>query len=283
MGKELNLEFISTDAFVGFLNKFISIDSNALLEIRTDNTLVIKSYTASRTAVKMGVIALDEIFEVDDNEIKDNIKVGIYNLEKLIKFFSFVEANDGIMFKVEYKLDSDGDNYAKRIWCNTKVDKKDFACANKTLFKYMSDDTAEGVFGVKDNLFNLKIDQSILTKISNYSSLEPASELSFCAYTKNGEQIVDFKGKSYSIGYYGDFEINKEVEKAAISKDYLKFCDKEEYKVYITGPSIIFISETSNTKLALGRLPDDGDEYEEENDTATAGEIGEIMEEIDTI
>lgn len=276
--KTLNYDFLSVENLINFVTKFTKIDSNALLEIRDDGRIVIKSFTASRTAVKVASIPMSSVFEDDGQELKDSVLIGIYNLEKLIKLLSYVDTNSDASLKVTYQQEVDGSYYAKNILIKTKIFNKEFVCANKSLFKHMNDEVAKEVLDVENNYFNLELDQSTLKMIKNISALEPSDELSFCAYKKDGEDYIEFKGKTYKIPHYGESEVNEYINKAAISKEYLQYTDDEDYMCYITDQSIILISKDTDTKLALGRLPDEVEEY---TDDEVNEETEEILDEID--
>jgi hypothetical protein len=283
--KTMKLKIISTKSFINFLQQFISVDSNVLLEITPDSKLIIKSYTASRTAVKHGSIDMDEIFSVTKYQkrmIKSfpcKIKIGIYNLPKVIqmlkKFGKYI--ND---FTIEYKKDTDLEYYSKSILFSGNNIQKSFPCANKTLFKYMTDKSASSVFDEPKVFLKFEITKTQIKELIELGKLEPASELQIQVLEiKKSDcrtrQCILLAGKSFKYYVYEQIHVREISEPAAISKDYLKYLDSDDYICKVNSASVTFESKDRNTKVALGRLPADNveDGYDDDISDQTFGAI----------
>jgi hypothetical protein len=294
---EINLKISNSEALVDVFKRAMSIDSNALLEIKPDLTLIIKSYKTSRTAVKTIQLSMADIFDYDDEDedikwLKSlpsqiSINVGIYNLEKVNKFINLVKVNDFIKFKIQFNFDTECDSWAKKMIFKTKLITKDFACANKTLFKYMDDKTADKVMNVEEAYFSFLLGKNDVQELMSISKLEPSSEIVFEVQENDSKEFsLYFKGKSYVITYFGEVDV-KEIDAPSFSKDYLKLLDKDDYECFVTREALILLNKQPVKKsgdeeqkaipmcrLALGRLPEN-----EDDDYNAVDETDEIMDE----
>lgn len=252
----LSFRFLNASNFSDFLKRFIVVDSNALLELRTDNTLVIKSYTASRTAVKYGVLKLEDVFDFDPDEdkVESNIKIGIYNIERLIKTIAMYGEKDDVTIDFQYDLDSDGEFFAKNIHFDNGVLDMDFACAQKSLFKFMPDDIVKTVFNSEDYGFKFKLDSATLRIIESATALESGTDLNLVVRGEEDDYYLEFNSKIFKYKYTNEVEVEKTDDPVTISKDYLKYLDKETYTCYSTDNALLLFSDDSETKISFGRV-----------------------------
>ena len=83
------IEFTAKNAkvFSSWLKKFAAIDKSLLLEVdENDNIFCAKVYNEERSVVKFSQIKFDEAgFTVKESKDKRRIKVGIYNITRLMK------------------------------------------------------------------------------------------------------------------------------------------------------------------------------------------------------
>jgi len=261
--RSIRFKFLSISNFTDFLKRFMVVDSNALLELRTDNTLVIKTYTAARTAVKYGVLKLEDVFDFDpdSDSVVENIKIGIYNIERLVKTISMYSEKDDVTFDLQYELDSDGDLFGKSIITNNGILEITFDCAQKSLFKFMPDDILKTVFNTERTSFLFKLDTTTLKLVEGVSALEANTDLELEIH-KDGsdEYYLQISGKNFSYKFTGDVDVLTGEEKIIISKEYLKYLDKETYNVVAIDTSLLLFSDDSETKISFGRVLSNDDE-----------------------
>ena len=86
------LEFTAKNAkaFTAWIKRFSSIDNTLLLEVDRSNSIFIaKTYNEEHSVVKMSSIKFDEAgFTVKDGTESKRVKVGIFNIPRLIKIRS---------------------------------------------------------------------------------------------------------------------------------------------------------------------------------------------------
>lgn len=248
--------------FTDFLKKFIVVDTNALLELKTDNTIGIKSFTASRTAVKMGSLRLEDIFDFDSSQsIEKNIKIGIYFVETFIKMINIVseETNDAYL-DIFYESDADGEFSARSIDVYNNSLKYNFICAQKNLFKYMSDDIVKTVFNTDNNKFEFELDTVNLKKIELITSVEKGTNIEIKLVGDQDDYELFFITKNSKWKCHSEVTVNEPDSSIVINKEHLKYIDKEKYKVFVNDSKIVLESQDSDSFVTFGANATNDDE-----------------------
>ena len=95
-GQNLNFININVNKIHAFLDRFSQFDENLLLEV-TPDVFYAKTYTPDRSAIKYSALTFEEILQVKDEQVPDNLKIGLINvkhyqqaLKFLLKFLLWV-------------------------------------------------------------------------------------------------------------------------------------------------------------------------------------------------
>jgi len=242
--KKLKLNLINAKGLVEFLNKFKSVDTNILLSI-TPDLIEVRSVTPIQSAFKVGELNFEDIFVLPDGEdIPEVINIGILNVEKFTKIFSYID-EDNITLNISYK---DNDSFSLKMDIRTATLQKNYLSAGKNSFYTMTDEEVERAFNVEDSMFKISFDKNILDKINNLLNLETAKY--FHVVCQKG--VISFVGKEFKLKYSGDIEIINDGDvDIAFEKGAFKYADKENYELYAKESGILLFSNDSNFKVGL--------------------------------
>ena len=263
---ELKLKFIDSQKFIDFLNKFKVFDNNLLIEFRgSENVITSKVFNAAKSVIKFCELNFSDIFEIREGEIPEDLRLAIYNIDKLIQIFNLI-SNDEVYITFSYEQDDTEKDvyYITKFVLLTKTLKYIVPCGEKTLLNYMSNETAEKVFDIEEYQFKFQLDKQLLDKIKLFSEVDFGENISVISI-KDKNMIV-FNGSSYNLKYEGEFEIQEDAN-INIAKEFFKFLDKEEYTVYskvLKAESddikeLIFTGNISNFKIAMAQSVEEDD------------------------
>ena len=272
--KKLTLKCINPADFIDFLSRFKVIDNNVLLEIRGNEKLLVKSFTPTGSAIKMGEIDFDEIFEEPKNDIPDNLQLGIFNVDLFIRIFNNID-EDNLIFNIEYEKDEEGKNneninFVYKFVVKTKSIKMNIPCAEPSIFEYLSDETVTGIFDDSNCVFNFDVTPNFLSKVLNFTSFETSDALTISIKHNKTEdkKLLLFKGKNFTLKYPDEFSGPKDDVEISIDKEYFKFLDSEEYVVKGNDEILLFESKDYSGKMniAIGGKIDPEDEIDYSED-----------------
>ena len=258
--KTITLNIINAKKLVDFIIKFKVIDANALLQIDAE-TVSINTFTPTMSAIKWGKLDFAEIFTTEEEEL-ENIKIGIYNLDKFVKIFSFID-EDEIALKCVYSekdVEEDG-IYPYEIHIITKSLKKKLKTADKGSFNTLKVNQLEKAFSTDTCSFKLTLTKGMLNKVMNLANLEASKALRLAF--KDGE--LSFIGKEFSLKDIGEVEVmEKEDMDLSFEKEVFKYSDKEDYEVYGKDNAILLFSKESSVNVALALIEDMDDDTSDE-------------------
>lgn len=258
--KQLTFNILSATTFMDYLRKFIVVDANALLELQTNNTIVIKSFTTNRAAVKMGSLNLVDIFDFDDKvtPITENIKMGVYYVETLVKMISIVsEGSSDVFLDIFYERDDEDEYVATSMNVYNKDLKYNFKCSSKKLFKHIANDVLDKVFETGSSNFSFDFDTIHLKKLELITSVEKGTNIEIKLVGDQDDHELFFITKNSKWKCDTSIDVSEPDTKITIQKDYLKYLDKEEYKIYINDDKIVFKSSQTDTNISFGAVAGD--------------------------
>lgn len=236
--KKISLPFKDPSSFIGFLNKFRTVDNNVLVILNEDE-LYVRSYNDTKTIVKVGTTNISSIFE-KTSEIEGNLKIGFYNLDKLSKFFNALSVKDDLEFQVGYSRTRDGDDYANWIIVKTGEFEKTIRSIEKSNFKSMPDEAVTKTFATDGYLAKFKFDRVFAKRIQALSDLENHDYIEF--------NVVDNElyvyGKDFKLKYTGESTVTDDSLSTKVDKKNLSILDNEDYIAYIFDNKVLFITDT---------------------------------------
>lgn len=269
MSKTLNLKIASAQNFISFLKKFNKIDSNALIEFTTDDKIRSNAHTAAKTSTKYGAIPIEDVFEVDDrNELTEPIKMGIYNIDRFITNLEniLIDGTDNLVFTLEYSKTKDGDLFGEKFIIANEYTQIEYSCAAKNLFKWIPDEILNKITDTEVAEYSFEISPEVLARIKSFCDVETGSDVFISPYLEEaGNTTILFKGKNFKrrTNLTNEiFKYNNDYSKlgSLLKKEFLKFLDKEYYKVFVTPVSYIFESRDSEFKIVLSKSTEDDED-----------------------
>lgn len=248
-----SIEFNSKNvkAFTSWLRRFISIDNSLLLEIdEKTSTFVAKVYDEARSCVKYSSIKFDDAGMVTKvSKDPKRIKVGIFNVSRLIKIFD--QFNDAeFTFTINYSdliSDDSTTQYAgETINLKNKSLKMNVDCTSLNIFKYISDDLFKDKIAATEVVDRFTFTKTNLEKINALCALD------------NEHKFIEFKfsdNKVYVSGKTFEYllEERENLKNASINvfKTQYSNLDVENYEVELGDDRLVFNSVDSNTVCVL--------------------------------
>jgi hypothetical protein len=250
------IEFTTKNArtLSSWLKRFSVLDNSLLIELDLkNNNFIAKSHDEQRSSVKSSKIGfVDAGLSIKSTKEQKRIKVGIYNIPKLIKTFDHFN-DEEFTFSINYDELSTGDvkEFAGiNLGLKNNSLKVTSDCTSLTIFKYISDDIFNNKIAATDNLMTtFKLDSKVIEKINSLSNLD------------NDNKFLEIKSKDnnvYACGKTFEFLIS-EVTNAKdyslnIFKDQFSKLDIEDYEVSMGEDRLIFKSESSLTTCVLSMI-----------------------------
>jgi len=252
------LEFTAKNAkaFTAWIKRFSSIDNTLLLEVDRSNSIFIaKTYNEEHSVVKMSSIKFDEAgFTVKDGTESKRVKVGIFNIPRLIKIIDqFQDAE--FTLTIEYQeLVGEGETQfaAEKILLKSKMLKMSVDCTSLNIFKYISDDVFKNNIANVDSLGKFELSKTMLEKINTLNALDV------------DHKLIEFKlsdKKTFVSGKAFELLIHEGKEKAnvtlSIFKDQYATIDVENYNVEMGEDRLVFTSTDSDTVTVISKAEDE--------------------------
>ena len=242
--KKLQLNLINAKGLVDFLGKFKVIDTNILISI-TPEIIEVRTVTPTDSAFKEGTINFEDVFVLPEGEtMPDELKIGIFNVDKFTKIFSYID-EDNIALNITYKQE---DGYSLKTEIRTATLQKTFPSAGKNSFRTMTDDQVETAFNVDEATFKIGFDKNLLDRINNLLSLE-TSKFFNLIYKKG---VLTFTGKEFKLKYTGEIEVITDGDlEIPFEKTAFKYADKEDYELYAKETGVLLFGKNSEFKTGL--------------------------------
>jgi hypothetical protein len=244
--------------FTNWLKRFASIGNSLLLEIdEKTSTFIAKTYDDERSIVKMSEIKFDDagLTTKLDKEPK-RIKVGIYNILRLIKIFDqFSDMEFNIIIQYQDLISDNVTQYAaEKINLSNKNLKMNVDCTSLNIFKYISDDLFKNSIAKIDIIGSFELTKSHLEKINSLSALD------------NEHNRIEFKfkdNKVYVSGkvfeYLVEEKTDSELKDTSLSvfKEQYSNVDIENYVVELGEDRLVFRSKDSDTICVTSKTTQD--------------------------
>jgi len=246
--QQVKLSLINIIEFINFLKKFSTQEPNILMELRGSEKLIIKTATPkTANIIKVGEIDFDEIFMTDDN-IPDNILIGLYNIGNFINTFSLLD-EDKIDITIFYEKNKKNELIGKRITIETENLKYHFTNAPRESFQYLEDELVNRIFNPDTFAFSFDLDKNLLLKIQKLVNNEASKAFTLCA--EIGENVY-FKAKQFELKVTSPQTINDNAS-ILIGKQYLGVIDRDDYEVMVVDKGMLLKSKNSKILIAIAR------------------------------
>ena len=243
-------------SFTAWLKRFSAIDNTLLLEIdQTKSSFIAKTYNEERSVVKMSTIKFDEAgLTTKPNKDTKRIKVGIFNISRLIKIMEQFN-DDEFTLTIEYQdLVGDGDTqYAgEKILLKNKSLKMNVDCTSLNIFKYITDELFTGTIANIVTIGEFGLTKANLEKINGLNALDNEHKFMEFAF-KYSEIVVSGKAYELQIG-----NLTKKTDDATLSifKDQYTTLDIEGYDVKLGDDRLVFNSKDSETITVISKAED---------------------------
>lgn len=251
----MKLRITSIPNFLAFLKKLKAVDKSVILEI-TSGKMFSKVHTPDKSVMKYSSLDFDEVFEgeIDWKTLKcDRIKIGIADVSRLMVAFQHFRPEEEVF--LEMKVDKSGKDCVTTELhiISTSLNIK-LRCADFSLLSYVEDSILAMVHSKEDPQVNFRIYQSDFTTI-----------ISLCGLENNSEEILCFDVNSKGANAKGEsfrYKLNigsTEIQMAEEAKDtfniyknQLGYMEAETCQVYGHENRLVFVSEQSNTSIAIG-------------------------------
>jgi hypothetical protein len=240
--------------FTDWLKRFALIDNSLLLEIDQEKSMFIaKTYNEERSVVKMSSLDFEKAELISkDTEASYRIKVGIFNIPRLIKIMDQFNSAE-FTIKIEYQElvgDNDTQYAAEKLLLKNKYLKMNVDCTSLNIFKYISDDLFTGTIAAIDSLGEFNLSKESLEQINTLNALD--NEHRFMEFKfKNDEIFVSGKTYELRIG-----EIKGDEIALSIFKEQYASLDNENYIVNLSEDRLIFKSNNSDTTTVISKAED---------------------------
>ena len=256
--KSIEFTVNNSSTFTSYLKKFISIDKSTLLEIDLDKSKFIsKSSNEERSVVKYSSLSFSEANFDLKTKSKIRIKIGIYNISRLIKIIDQFIGEFQFIVKYDEVINNNQTEYAGTsiILSNTGL-KFANECTSLSIFKYISDELYETKIHKIDNLVSFEFNKETIEKIRTFCDLDKEYKL-IEFINKNGNLYV--KGKSFEYLILSSSDNNIRIP---FYKDQFDKLDSENYNLIIGSDRVLFTSLDTSTEITISKV-EANDNYEE--------------------
>jgi hypothetical protein len=263
MAKTVEFTVKNSKLFTSYLKKLASIDSTVLFEADLEKSqFIANSPNSERSIVKYAVLSFLEGGFETKTKTSERIKIGIYNISRLIKIVD--QFNEDFQFIIKYDEiigNNQKDYAAVSILLKNQNLKFNNECASLNIFKYISDDLYQNTIKKIDEITSFEITKDTIEKVRSLSELDKDYKLiEFCIKDKN----LYVRGKSFEL-----FISPSESPNSTISfyKDQFDRIDVENSKVIMGLDRMLFSSTDTSTETVVSKV--EGNENYEENSTDT--------------
>jgi len=254
-GQNLNFININVNKIHAFLDRFSQFDENLLLEV-TPDVFYAKTYTPDRSAIKYSALTFEEILQVKDEQVPDNLKIGLINVKHYQQALKFLESSDQVSMTVQFiklaGLDIEEENIAMKTTLNNNKDLQ-FSFENGSLSIYgiiTNDKFFKEISNIPEPIFEFDLSFEDLTKIKKFSNIDKINNNLYAEYRKNS---VIFGNQNFKYKLSSQDNKGNDNNSARFPKNYLNMLDNESYNVKVGEKKLVFMSLDSKTILVVGR------------------------------
>jgi hypothetical protein len=253
--KDLSFININVNKIISFLDRYSQFDENLLLEI-TQDEFYAKAYTPDRSAIKYSALSFDETFQIKDEQIPDNLKVGLINVKYYQQALKFLESSDQVSMNIQYVkiagLDTEEENVAMKTTFNNNKDLQ-FSFENGSLTIYGIINNTKffnEIANIPSPVFEFELSLEDLTKIKKFANIDKINNNLYAEYRKNS---VIFGNQNFKYKLSSQKNEGRDNNSARFPKSYLNMLDSESYNVKVSEKKLVFTSLDSKTILVVGR------------------------------
>jgi len=243
-----------------WLKRFSSIDNSLLLEIdEISKYFLAKVYNEERSKVKFSKIRFDEAgLKVNPSKDPKKVKVGIFNISRLIKIMDQFDDNEFSLVVNYDKIVGDTTEFAGlNLLLKNKNLKINVECTSLNIFKYISEKLFTDVIAKVDKVvakFDLSKDN--IEKTNSLCALDTDDKFLEVSKTKGNIYI---SGKTFELLI---LDLNEEwdgksKDKLDIFKEQFECVDVENYNVEMGEDRLVLKSEDSETITVLSVVEKD--------------------------
>ena len=256
--KKIEFSAKNVKAFSAWLKKFSSIDTALLLEIdEPGSRFLAKTYNEERSVVKLSTIKFDAAgFTVKPSKDPERVKVGIYNIARLMKIME--QFNDEeFSFTVNWDV-LDGDvkeNAGLTLILKNKNLKINVECTSLNIFKYISDELfADRIASLDEVKTKFDLLKANIEQTNQLCSLD--SEYKFMEF--RNEANVYVSGKTFDLLLRENpGEHDGSSDSLNIFKEQFTSVDVEDYNVQMGEDRLVFTSTDESTTTVLSMVEKD--------------------------
>ena len=263
MTKTIEFTVKNSNPFTSYLKKFASIDKSVLFELDLENSqFVAKSSNEERSIVKHCILSFSESgFELNTKS-KLRIKIGIYNISRLIKIMEQFGTEFQFIVKYDEKItnNNEKDYAATSIVLTNKDLKFNNECTSLNIFKYISDDLYKEKICKIDGIISCDLSKETIEKIRALCELDKEFKL-LDFVNKEGKLFA--RGKSFEFLIVNTSNIENRI---SFYKDQFDKVDIENYKVSIGSDRMLLTSNDTLSEIVISKV-EVNENYEETNDT----------------
>lgn len=255
--KKIEFTAKNVKAFSAWLKKFYSIDSALLLEIDEANSLFSgKTYNEERSVVKHSTIKFDEAgFTWKSNSDPQRIKVGIYNIQQLMKVMDQFNDNEfTLTVNWDEVIGETTELAGKSIMLKNNSLKMNVECTSLNIFKYISDELfTNNIAAMDESVAEFKITKEQIEKTISLCNLD--SEYKFMEFKQTPSIYVAGKTFDFLVeDHPGKMDEHPTIN---IFKDQFSSVDIEDYDVRMGEDRLIFTSGDESTVTVVSMVEKD--------------------------
>lgn len=254
---DLNLNFININVnkIHAFLDRFSQFDENLLLELTPDEFYA-KTYTPDRSAIKYSALTFEEVLQIKEEQIPENLKVGLINVKHYQQALKFLESSEQVSMDIKYLklagIDVEEENVARKTTLNNNKDLQ-FSFENGSLSIYgiiPNDKFFNEIAHIEEPVFEFDLSLEDLNKIKKFANIDKINNNIYAEYQKNS---VIFGNQNFKYTLSSKDNKGTADKPATFPKNYLNMLDNESYNVKVSGTKLVFNSLDSKTILVVGR------------------------------
>ena len=243
----LRFKIKSSENFTNFLKRFKTIERGLLLEL-TPETLRAEAHTADRGIVKSSSIPLDTILE--GNVPSDLIKIGIFDIGRVIDMFKHFEETDELFLELNYEKVQEKEVGTKLKFISPNL-KFNLTCADLDHFTYVSQSAFDKITAVIEENKNAEFSfpRESFNKVSSLCSFDSGEDRLVIEFS-GGE--INFKGESFNYLLGADPD-NKNITFSFYKARFLSI-DEENSNFLMESDKMLINSVESDTQVIIGRV-----------------------------
>lgn len=253
------LEFSAKNAkaFNTWLKKFSSIDSALLLEIdEIEHKFLAKTYNEERSVVKLSSIKFDEAgFTIKPSTDPKRIKVGIYNISRLMKIIDQFNDNEFTFTFVYDEITGDTVELAGTgMLLKNKNLKMNVECTSLKIFKYITDEIFNTqIASVEEVLAKFDMSKSQIEQTNSLCNLD--NEYKFMEFKQDSKIFV--AGNTFELDLGNSLLTTTTPQSINIFKDQFDSIDIEDYNVQMGDDRLVFKSADLSTTTVVSMVEKD--------------------------